>query len=202
VSPKPAVIYHFVLQAENSAGGLSGSVEVSTVVAPSITWQPANEVIGFGVPTARLTGFVSRCCEYQAALGLTAVHQISRRDEMTSVSTVSTPSLSAPDVMSAGPAANRKGHYYEVAFVRFEDTGEASDPQGQELDAAIRCITDVRSHNDHGAIVGVFHGWHHNAEWSDPHFVSFRTMLKARRSRNRAPDTVGHSTSECRSACM
>ena len=97
---------------------------------------------------------------------------------MASVFTISTPSLSAPDVVSAGPTAKPIGIYYDVAFVRFEDGGMASE--SQELQAAEQCITDARTSNPSGAIVVVFiHGWHHSARWDDEHFEQFRTMLKS-----------------------
>lgn len=97
---------------------------------------------------------------------------------MASVFTVSTPDLSAPDVVSAGPTAKPTGIYYDIAFVRFEDGGNASD--SQELQAATQCITDARASNPNGAIVVVFiHGWHHSARWDDEHFELFRKMLKS-----------------------
>jgi hypothetical protein len=72
---------------------------------------------------------------------------------------------------------------YDLAILRFDDTGALVDPQ--ELSAIQECIASARG-NPNGAVVLLFlHGWHHNADWNraddtgDEHFRAFRKILSA-----------------------
>ena len=72
---------------------------------------------------------------------------------------------------------------YDLAILRFDDTGALIDPQ--ELSAIQACIANAR-HNPNGAVVMLFiHGWHHSVDWNraddtgDEHFKAFRKVLGA-----------------------
>ncbi|MGB5759519.1 MAG: hypothetical protein WBM50_21575 [Acidimicrobiales bacterium] len=67
---------------------------------------------------------------------------------------------------------------FDVGVVEFDDDGRFA--HGAQLQTLRQRIAEVRKQNDHGAIVVCFiHGWHNNAEWGNPNFVSFRRLLEA-----------------------
>jgi hypothetical protein len=101
-----------------------------------------------------------------------------------SVYTVELPAPDAPSRVQPGIGAFQPNDAnYQLAVIRFEDSGAASDLR--ELPLAVECIEQARN-APNGAVVMVFiHGWHHNAEWDidtdtgDKHFAAFRQVLKA-----------------------
>jgi len=101
-----------------------------------------------------------------------------------SVYAVELPAPGAPSRIQPGIGAFQPNEAsYQLAVIRFEDSGEASDLR--ELSLALECIELARD-TPNGAVVLVFiHGWHHNASWDidtdtgDEHFAAFRQVLKA-----------------------
>jgi hypothetical protein len=101
-----------------------------------------------------------------------------------SVYTIEFPGPNAPSRVQPGIGPFQPNDAkYQLAVIRFEDSGAASDPR--ELLLAVECVEQARNARN-GAVVIVFiHGWHHNAEWEidtdtgDKHFAAFRQVLKA-----------------------